>query len=367
MADGSGPTASERERSRRKWIERRTSVISRERLVRLPKAELHVHLDGSLRAATLLELATAAGIALPHADEARLAGYMAVQDARDLVDYLKRFDITTAVLQDAAAIERVAYELAADAAAENVRYLEVRFSPVLCTRVGLNVEDAIAAAVRGLVAARRDHRVRAAVIVCALRDLEPPVSEMLADVAASFARRGVVGFDLAGPERGHPAAPHAAAFRRAARAGLGLTVHAGEAVGPASIREAIDACGARRIGHGTTLIEDATLLRRVRDEGIAVEACITSNVQTRAVASVAEHPAKRMHASGVSVSLSTDNRLISGTTLTAEYERAAGPLAMDWPAIVDLARGAFEAAFLPEAERASLLESFDHDVAALQA
>src|SRR5690554_3217233 len=225
-------------------------VVTRDLLHRLPKTDLHVHLDGSLRPATMLDLADAAGVTLPAHDPAALADYMHVKQGRDLVDYLARFEVTLALMQTADAIERIAYELAEDCAAENVRYVEVRFCPVLNTRGGLRNEDVVEAALSGLRRAEADHEIRTAVIVCGLRNLPVETSIEMAQLAVAFRDRGVVAFDLAGAERGNPPIDHLPAFRLAADANMAITIHAGEAFGPASIHQAVHYCNARRIGHG---------------------------------------------------------------------------------------------------------------------
>jgi adenosine deaminase len=336
--------------------------ITRDLLRALPKAELHVHLDGSLRPSTLLELARARGVPLPAADAGELERRLVASDAGSLERYLVSFELTVAVMQDAAALERIAYELAADACAEGVRYLEVRYCPALNTRGGLTLGEAVEAPLRGLARAGAEFGVQTTIIVCALRHLEPSTSLRLAELAARYRGRGVAGFDLAGPERGHPARDHREAFALAGEAGLGLTVHAGEAAGPDSIREALDDCRAHRIGHGTRLGDDPDLLARVRDAGTPLEVCITSNVQTGAVDSYASHPVRGYLARGVAVTLNTDNRLISGTTLTDELWKAHHHLGFGWPELLAVTRASFQHAFLPAVERQRLLATFDRDV-----
>ena len=279
---------------------------------------------------------------------------MVAADAGSLERYLAAFDLTLAVMQDAPALERIAYELAADAAAEGVRVLEVRYSPVLNTRRGLSLADAVEAPLRGLARAEAELGIRGSVIVCALRHLQPALSLRLAELAAHYRGRGVVGFDLAGPERGHPARTHRAAFAVAAEAGLGITVHAGEADGPESIRQALDECHARRIGHGTRLLEDRALLARVREQRLPLEVCITSNVQTGAVPSYERHPLRRYLDEGLVVTLNTDNRLVSGTTLTEELWKAHRYLGLDWAELATVTRMAFESAFQSDGINRSL-------------
>lgn len=326
------------------------------RLHRLPKAELHVHLDGSLRPETLLALGHEYGKPLPVATAGELAAFMHVSDARDLVDYLARFDTSLSVLQTEPALERVACELATDLAAENVRYAEIRFCPLLNTAEGLATESVLDAVLRGLRRAAETNGIRTGIIVCALRHQSPATSVELAHLAAAFRDRGVVGFDLAGPEHGHPPATHVEAFRVAAKADLGVTIHAGEAHGPRSIREAVHICGARRIGHGTRLLEDDRLFRYINDFRIPIEICLTSNVQTRAVPTYSDHPLRRMYDAGLVVSLSTDNRLMSATTMTAEYMHAHTMLGFDWEELRDVSLMGFEAAFLPHADKVDLIE-----------
>jgi adenosine deaminase len=333
------------------------AAIDREAIARLPKAELHVHLDGSVRPATLIELSAEYGTELPVRTLDALSRYMVVDDARDLNDYLARFSITLAVMQTADALDRIAYELAVDLAAENVRYAEIRFSPLLNTRGDLTSHGAVEAALAGLRRAARDTGIRSAVIVCALRHMSPRASLELARVAVDFKGDGVVAFDLAGPEHGHPPAEHLAAFRAAARANLPITIHAGEAFGPASIREALHECGANRIGHGTRLHEDADLMAWVNDFRIPVEVCLTSNVQTRVTPSLEKHPVRTFFDAGLVTTLSTDNRLMSGTTVTEEYWRAHQHLGFDWAELQSLAMMGFEAAFLPWREKQAIVAS----------
>ena len=286
---------------------------------------------------------------------------MVAAEAGSLQRYLAGFDLTISVMQDALSLERIAYELAEDAAAEGVHYLEVRYSPVLNTRKGLSLDEAIEASLAGLARAQTRLDVCARLIVCALRQLQPSVSRRLATLAATYGDRGIVGFDLAGPELGHPARDHQDAFAIAAEAGLGVTVHAGEADGPESIRQALDHCRVQRLGHGTRLFEDPELLARVRSEGIALEVCIASNVHTGAVPRVDRHPVRRYVDAELEVTLNTDNRLISGVTLTDEFWTAHRHLGFTWDELRSVARAAFAHAFLPETERARMVDAFDRE------
>lgn len=342
------------------------SALTREQLRRLPKAELHCHLDGSVRAGTLLELGRELGVAMPAATPEALAHHMWVQDARHLEDYLTRFDVTLAVMQSAAALERVTYELLEDAHAEGVRYIEIRYAPVLNTAGGLTLDEAIEAPKRALDLAAAEFGIRGGLIVCALRHLDPIVSKELAKLAVAHAGKGVVGFDLAGGEAGHPATNHADAFFYAREHGLWCTCHAGEGAGADSIREAVHICGAQRIGHATRLVEDPRLMDEVGERGIAIEACLTSNVQTRAAVDYASHPVRTYIEHGLKVTLNTDNRLMSSTTLTNEYAHAVSALSLDLDAVCRIARAGFESAFLADDARRELVATADAEIAAFR-
>jgi adenosine deaminase len=330
------------------------TVITRSLLEQLPKAELHCHLDGSVRPGTLIELGREYGVAMPRDDADALREYMIVRDHSTLDEYLARFVTTLSVMQTAEALERIAYELAVDAAREGVWYLETRFAPVLNTRGGLTPEQALEAAIKGLDRARRDCGIIARVLVTALRTLPPAASMDMARLAVDFHGSGVVGFDLAGAESGNPASAHAEAFRYALAHDLPCTCHAGEGDGAGSVRDAVHACGANRIGHGTRLIEDAELTDFVNDRRISVEVCLTSNVQTRAVDSLESHPLPEYLRRGLNVVLNTDNRLMSGVTLTHEYQVASQQLGLGFDDLARIALNGFESAFLPWAERQAL-------------
>ncbi len=338
---------------------------TREWLHKLPKSELHVHLDGALRPATMVDLARTANVALPTTDAAALGQWMIVSDARNLEDYLARFEYTIALLQTPEALERVGYEMVADAAADGLRYLEVRYCPLLSTRTGLSMDDAVAAEWRGLQRGEREFGVVARIINCTLRQFDPQVSVAIAEHSVRMRGHGVVAFDIAGPEAGHPPQVHREAFDVAARGGLGITVHAGEAAGWESIFEAIHSCHATRIGHGTRLYENPELLRYVRDRRICLEINITSNVQTRVVRDPAEHPARRYFDDSVALTLCTDSWLMSGITLTDEYVRAASALGFSNHELEQIALSAFDHAFLPWPERQALIARARTDIASL--
>ena len=344
----------------------RSPVLTRSVLERLPKAELHCHLDGSLRASTMLELARDSRVSMPCDDAEALADYMLVRDAKSLEDYLTRFETTLAVMQTAESLERVAFELAEDAAREGVRYLEVRYAPILNVRSGLSLGEAVEAPLRGLARAQREHDIVARVLICSLRHLPPATSLDLARLAVEFRDAGVVGFDLAGGEAGHPAALHAEAFAHARAHGLACTCHAGEGDGAQSIWQAVHQCGATRIGHATRLFEDQALSDAVNASRITLEICLTSNVQTHAAASYASHPLRQYFDQGLNVVLNTDNRLMSGVTLVDEYQHAVRELDFTFDELARMALNGFESAFLPAAERDRLLQRARADIESLR-
>jgi len=348
-------------------VDQARATVDREILRRLPKAELHCHLDGSVRPQTLLDLAADAGVEMPRQNATELAAYMKVTDARSLEEYLQRFTTTLSVMQTAPALDRIAYELASDAAAEGVRYIEVRYAPVLNVKRGLRLTDAVDAAVRGLERAEQDHRILGRVIVCALRNHSPSESMELAELAVAHTGKGVVGFDLAGGEAGNPASLHAQAFAYARRHDMACTCHAGEGDGAGSIREAIHECGAQRIGHGTRLIEDQSLTDYVNDRRIALEICLTSNVQTRAASSYATHPFRMYFDRGLNVVLNTDNRLMSGVTLTDEYEHASRELGFTFDELCQVALNGFDSAFVHHSIRERMIAEAKAEMARLRA
>ena len=326
------------------------------KLRQLPKAELHCHLDGSLRPATLLDLAREHRIPMPKQTPEELAEVMRADDAQSLEDYLRLFDVTVSVMQTADALERIAYELAEDAAEDGVRYIEVRNAPILNVVQGLTLVEAVEAPLRGLRRAEKDFGITGRFIIVALRHFAAEHSLEMAKLAVEFKNDGVVAFDLAGAEKGNPASAHAAAFRYAREHNLAVTVHAGEGDGPESIRQAVHLCGANRIGHGTRLIEDPDLMKYVNDRRIALEVCLTSNVQTKVAASYATHPLREYFDRGLNVTLNTDNRLMSATTLTDEYVYAAEHLGFTMDELAGIALNGFESAFLPWEERLMLIE-----------
>jgi len=321
---------------------------------RLPKAELHVHLDGCLRPETMIELAREQGVALPSDDPSRLADALFVRHAQSLDEYLERYRITVAVMQSKRALERIAYEFVLDVAADNVRYVEVRYCPALHTPA-LTLDEAVEAPLAGLARGAAETGTRTNLIVCGLRTLPPAVSNDLAHLAVAYRDAGVAAFDLAGSEQGHPAVDHAAAFAHARAHGLACTCHAGEAEGSESIRQALHVCGAQRIGHGTRLLEDPRLEAEVIERGIPLEVCLTSNIHTHTVVDVARHPVRRYFDRGGVVTLNTDSRLMDRTTLSGEYWLAHRKLGFTREELERVILNTFESAFLDRDDKAALI------------
>lgn len=328
--------------------------LSKAALKAWPKAELHVHLDGCLRPETMLELARAQGVKLPADTPDGLAEALYVAGAQSLEEYLEKYAVTLSVMQTAPALERIAYEFVIDAAAENLRYVEVRYSPLL-HRPALTLTQAIEAPLAGVRRASAETGTKVGLLLCGIRTMPPASSLELARAAVDYRDAGVAGFDLAGAERGYPAREHRAAFEHAAAYGLACTCHAGEGDGPHSIHEALHDCGAARIGHGTRLGEDPGLLEEVIARRIPLEMCLTSNVHTHTVRSVAEHPFRQYLQRGVVVTLNTDGRLVDGITLTDEYYAAHASLGLTREELMRVVLNTCESAFLPEFERVALV------------
>lgn len=340
------------------------AALSRDDLLAWPKAELHCHLDGSLRLATMLDLARRQGKmnVLPADTEEELEAILRqIDDSETLEAYLAWFRYSIPLMQSAEALRRIAYELAEDNARENVRYLEVRYGPILHTEEGLSLEQVNDAVLDGLRQAERDFGIRTALIICGLRDRFESASLRQAELAAAYRRRGVVAFDLAGGEAGNPSKHHLHAFYYARNHLLNLTCHAGESWGPESIQQALFYCGAHRIGHGITLRQDPDLMQYFVDHQIPLEICPTSNVQTHVVGSFETHPIKEYVAAGIPVTVNTDNRLFSRTSVTEELWRVHQYCGIDADHLREIALNGFRHAFLAWEEKQDLLRSVTDD------
>ncbi len=337
--------------------------LSLDTIRRLPKAELHCHLDGSLRPGTVLELAEEQGVKLPTTHLGQLTRLLeAGKRTRSLADYLKIFDYTLAVMQHKDALYRTAFELVEDCAAENVRHLEVRYSPILHRKRRLSFEDIVDPVIAGLRDAGVKYNMSTGVIICGIRSMAPKVSMALAELAVAYKGRGVLAFDLAGQEKDYPAKAHRAAFQLILKNNVNSTVHGGEAFGAQSIAQALHYCGAHRIGHGTRLREDPDLLRYVRDHRVPLEMCLSSNIQTRAVRTMHEHPCGDYFRQGLRVTLNTDNRLMSATTASEEIALAARAFRFSPYEVKRIVLNGFKSAFMPYPQKARMLREVNLEI-----
>src|SRR5271166_5927964 len=342
--------------------------LDRELLRSLPKVLLHEHLDGVLRPQTVIDLAKDAEYTgLPTADPQELAQWFhRGANQGSLAKYLEGFCHTITVMQTEEALERVAYEQAEDLSKDGVVYFETRFAPVFHTQKGLTHQQIVSAVLKGLERSRKDFGISSGLIICAMRNRHESLE--MAELAVDFRSRGVVGFDLAGEEGGYPAKKHVDAFHYIQRENFNITIHAGEGYGKESIWQAIQYCGAHRIGHATRLVDDIAmadgkvvklggLAQYVLDKRIPLEICLLSNVHTGATPSVAEHPFKVFYPQRFRVMLNTDNRLMSNTTLTREFEVAAATFDLGLDDFEKLTINAMKSAFLPYDQRCRCIYS----------
>jgi adenosine deaminase len=330
----------------------------------MPKAELHLHLDGSLRPATALELARRgmpSGSALPQDVEAMRVRLAAPARGRDQAELLRAFELPVALLQDAEALERCAAELVEDVASDGTRYAEIRWAPSLHTLAGLALGDGIRAVVRGAMGAARSAGMEVRLIAVALRTHAPDVAVAVARAALDFAADGLTGFDLAGLEHRAPdVLVFSEAFDLARRGGLGITCHAGEWGGARQVRAAL-AVGPRRIAHGAPAAEDPSLMAELVRRGVTLDLCPTSNLQAGIGSEDVRAPLPRLLHAGVPLTISTDDRTVSQITLVDELERAVRHLGLRPEELARVVRHAYEAAFLQHDEpvRAALLATYD--------
>jgi adenosine deaminase len=344
-----------------------SALLTAETIARAPKVLLHDHLDGGLRPQTVLDLADEAGYrALPESDAESLARWFRqAADSGSLVQYLETFTHTVGVMQRPEAIHRVARECALDLAADGVVYAEVRFAPELSTAQGLPIETVVEAMVDGFAAGSAEASasgtpIRVGALLCAMRQADR--WEEVAGLVVRYRDAGVVGFDLAGPEIGFPPDRVPTAIALLDRERAHRTIHAGEAAGIDSIRAALDGAHAERLGHGVRIADevaaDGTLgpvARRVRDEQVPLEIAPSSNVQTGAYPSLAEHPVDRLHRLGFAVTLNTDNRLMSGVSASSEIADVVTTFGWSWDDVQMVTERALAAAFIGDADKKRLL------------
>jgi len=336
------------------------TTLTRDDIATWPKAELHCHLDGSMRLDTMIDVARKQGKmnVLPADSVEGLQAELREVEASDSLEaYLAWFQYTIPLLQTRGVIRRAAYELAEDNAAENVKYLEVRYSPILHTEKGLSLNEINEAVLDGLRRAEQDFDITTSLIICGLRDRYESASVRLAELAVEQQNEGIVAFDLAGGEAGNPPKGHLHAFYHARNNLLNLTIHAGEAWGPDSIRQALFYCGAHRIGHGISLHKDPKLMQYFADHRIPLEICPTSNVDTQAVPNLEAHPIETYVKADVPVTVNTDNRLFSRTSVTEELWKVYQHCNLEPRHLREIALNGFRYAFLPYERKQSLLRS----------
>ena len=325
----------------------------------MPKAELHLHLDGSLRIDTALELARSRRIEAPRTWSGMFGALVAPERCTDQAELLRAFDLPIALMQDAEALERITAELVETKAADAVRYLEIRWGPLLHVQRGLALEDGIAAVVGGAAAAAARTGTTVRLICTALRSHAPADNVRLAEAATRFRDDGLTGWDLAGPEAAFPDPElHRRAFDAALAGGLRVTLHAGEWGGATQVRRAL-AMEPERIAHGPGAIDDPELLAELTSRGVALDLCPTSNAQASIVASVANHPLARLHRAGVPVTLSTDDTTVSDIKLSEEYIRALERIGLTVAELWAIDRFALEVAFADAATLEPIRQAFD--------
>ena len=342
-------------------------MVTDEMIKRIPKVDLHDHLDGGVRPETIIELAGEAAIDLPSQDPEELASWFhRGADRKNLGLYLEGFGITVSVMQTREALERIAYEALLDRVQDNIVYAEIRFAPIQHLQNGLNLEAVVEAVLTGLERGKAETGIEYGLIICAMRHQDAAASLEAAELAVAFRNKGVVGFDIAGDEFGHPPKRHLEAFQYIRSRNFNITIHAGEAFGPESIWQAIQICGAHRIGHATRLIEDMTvsgsrienmgsLAHFIRDKRIPMEVCLSSNIHTGAAKNLDAHPFQIYFRNNFRVMLCTDNRLMSNTTLGHEMALAVKHYNLTLRDLEKITINTMKSAFLHHDERIRLI------------
>jgi adenosine deaminase len=340
----------------------------RAQLHAMPKVDLHRHLEGSLRLQTLAEIAQEHGMDLPSYDIEYLRPFVTVTDDEpDFHRFLEKFRLLRRFYPTREAVERVAYEAVADAADDNIKYLELRFNPVAQARVqGFSLDEVTTWVCGAVSKAQKEHDIRVNLIVQVGRDERLETAWDVAQIAVAHRNEGVVGLDLAGDEVKYPARDFAEVFRWARTEGLYITVHAGEAAGAHNVRDAIELLGAQRIGHGIRTIENSQVVQLVRDRDITLEICPTSNLQTGVVRRIGLHPLRDLLVLGLRATLNTDDPSISDTTLTDEYVVAMLAMGLTLEHVKTTIVMAAEGSFQPPEERARLAEWFREELVGVE-
>lgn len=343
------------------------TAITMELLRKLPKVDLHLHLDGCVKPETALELADTQGIPLPASDKELLRPYMQVtDDCGSLKEYLSKFDFTTQLLQTGEALKRVAYEVVEQAAGHSCGYIEVRFAPQLHRKKGLSVDETMYWVTEGLKEGEERYGVKARAIAICMRNHSQRANHEVIEAAARHLGLGVVAVDLAGDEASFPAELFRDTFALARKHGIPITIHAGEAAGPANIYEAVTQLGAVRIGHGVRLQENPEVLEMVKERNIPLELCPVSNIQTKAVSGWETYPIKQYFEQGLMLTVNTDNPTVSGTTITQEYRMIAEKFHFTLHELATIMMNGVEAAFLEPYEKRTLKADFKRKFRELQ-
>jgi adenosine deaminase len=332
----------------------------------LPKVDLHLHLDGSVRVETIMELAEQQGILLPAYSKEMILPYMQVNDeCASLKDYLSKFDFTTRFLQTGDALERVAYEIVEQAASHNCRYVEVRFAPQLHRRNGLSAEEAIHYVIAGLRRGEKQFHVRARTIAICMRNHIREDNLEVIEAAARYLGKGIVAVDLAGDEASYPPLLFREVFALSHKRGIPVTIHAGEAGGADNIYEAFTHLGAARIGHGVRLKESEPILKMVTKNRVPLEMCPVSNIQTKAVAAWNDYPIREYFDQGIMVTVNTDNPSVSGTSITKEYIILAEKFGFTKHELGMIIMNGAEASFLELTEKKAFLRELQAELSNL--
>ncbi len=327
----------------------------------LPKIDLHRHLEGSLRLETLFKIAQKHNVAVPvESLEALRPLVQVTDDPADHEVFLSKFEVLRHFYRTPETIQQLVYEAVADAANDNIKYLELRFSPQALSRVRrFALGDVTDWVIEAVDHAQKDFDIKVGLIISLVRHDPFAQAEHVAQVAFARHEKGIVGFDLAGNEVKFPSAPFAPLFKQAKEMGMGVTIHAGEWASAIGIRDAIQDLCADRIGHGVRILENSEILRLALEHKVAFEVCLTSNVQTGVVHQIYEHPLIDMLDLGLMATLNTDDPTISNITLSDEYEIALGDLDVPYRELRSMILNAADAAFLPDDERRQMLRQFE--------
>lgn len=323
----------------------------------LPKVDLHYHLDGSISPTTLIEIASEENIKLPTFNLQELTRYIqAGESCKSLKDYLTKFHIPQMCMQTATALRKIAYSAIADVAKHNVKYMEVRIAPYLHTKNGLTIEEVVSGVLDGLIRAEKEFGIIARVILICLRDHPIQKNMEVIKTAGKFLNDGVVGVDLAGNEANYPPLMSRQVFELAKNYNIPITIHAGEAAGVKNIYDSIISLGATRIGHGIRLKDDPELVKLIKDRGITLEMCPTSNIQTKSVDSWKEHPFREYYNKGILVTVNTDNTTVSNTNITREYKILVEKYSFSFADLKKITYNAVNASFINDDVKTKIRE-----------